>query len=79
MQKGLWVLTHEDGTAVELGDKIKDFRGDMSILIDADPPVHEGSTGRVYVRRADDERRPGTSSAYYPGVFDLKWTRTDQP
>ena len=54
------------------GDKLVDFRGDVSFYQGGAEPHFGGSTGRVYVadQPVADTR---THHVYFPGVFDLEW------
>lgn len=57
-------LIHKDGSAVQEGDEVTDFRGDTAIVRGWQYPVHSNSTGRVDT----DE------GSYYPSVYELKWS-----
>lgn len=62
-------LVYSDGKPVQIGDKVKTFRGETFTLIGVQVPRHEGSTGRVFVRDDQD----GTELAFYPSVIGAKW------
>jgi len=55
---------------VTYGDILTDFRGERWKLIGAQPPRHEGSTGRVYVESLTDR---AFAREFFPSVFGLKW------
>lgn len=65
-------LVHEDGSKVEKGDEVTDFRGDKAIIIDWQLPKFEGKSGYVYVEETlqDGKKWEGR---YYPEVYGLKW------
>jgi len=50
-----------------IGQKVKDFRGDYSVVTGGRAPHKPSSEGRVWVREGTSERE------YYPSVFGLKW------
>lgn len=60
-----WELLRADGRPVRIGDKLEDFRGDTRVVRGGEPPLHEGSTGRVDLG----------DRIVYPGVVDCKWVR----
>lgn len=65
-------LVHETtGEDAKPGDTVISFRNEEAILIAGRPPHRPGSTGRVYVRWADDET--ATEAEFYPSVFGLAW------
>lgn len=66
MKKGDWTLQNKDGTPVQLGDTITDFRNARTLLLGGIPPHKEGASGYVIV---DDDSR------YYAGVYDLVWVK----
>lgn len=58
------ILVHEaSGKPVEVGEQVKDFRGDVDTIEGGDAPHRPGSTGRVYTN----------GGSFYPSVFDLRW------
>lgn len=59
------------GQPARIGDHIRNHRGEEFILEEWQQPRHPGSTGRVFVARADDPLA-GTYE-FYPSVFDLVW------
>jgi hypothetical protein len=60
-------LIHEDtGVEVEIGETVKDFRGEPAEVTGWATPLTSASTGRVHVKEN------GHDSEYYPGVFGLK-------
>jgi len=61
-----WKLVNEHGEEVIVGDTITDFRGGKATLTGGQPPLHQASTGRVYVK----------TSEYFPDVYDLRWVWT---
>jgi len=65
-----WQLQTLEGRAVQAGEQLKSFRGEVMTITGGRPPLHQGSTGRVWT---EDGRE------YFPGVFDLKWVRTGAP
>lgn len=56
-------LVDANGIEKNVGDTGVDFRGEYSVLSGAEPPLHEGSTGRVYT----------TQGCFFPSVYRLKW------
>lgn len=64
IKKGGWTLVKADGTPVEEGAEVVDFRGDTDVVVGGTPPHKEGSTGRVHTK---------AGAEFFPGVFDLKW------
>ena len=75
-KKNGWTLidTHTEQVVI-FGMIYNDFRGDQKIIVDADPPRREGSTGRVYTGRVDEHNRRVTEGEYYPDVFRMKWVK----
>jgi hypothetical protein len=43
----------------------------MFLLVGGREPQHAGSTGRVWVKVAQD----ATMLEFFPGVFELKWVQ----
>jgi len=66
-------IVNNQGELVELGSRIKCFRGEEHTLIGYDPPRHEGSSGRVIV-----ETKSGMVREFFPSVFDLRIVRGDK-
>lgn len=65
------MLVDNEGKLVELGTKIKCFRGEEHTLLGYDPPRKgSASTGRVIVKTQN-----GMTREYFPSVFDLKIVR----
>jgi len=60
-----WELLTADGRPVRIGDKLEDFRGDTRVVRGGEPPLHDGSTGRIDLG----------DRIVYPGVVDCKWVR----
>lgn len=60
-----WELLTIDGRPVRIGDKLEDFRGDTRVVRGGEPPLHDGSTGRIDLG----------DRIVYPGVVDCKWVR----
>lgn len=58
---------------LQQGDLVTTCRGDCATLIDARPPTHAGSTGRVWVRFED-----GTQREFFPSVIHAKFI-SDEP
>ena len=70
------LIHKEDGRIVNVGDKVKDFRGLECEVTGWQEPTHSGSTGRVNVKQ-----QRGTTvhhNQYYPGVFGLEWVETGE-
>ena len=57
----LLAIHEESGRLVQVGDKVRDFRGEYATVTGFLAPSG-GSTGRVYV---------GDSRGYYPSVFGI--------
>jgi hypothetical protein len=71
--KGM-ILVHEGtGLPVKIGERVKTFRGEDCTVLGGTSPLHEGSSGRVYVE-ADE----GWKQELYPTVFKMRWVRSDQ-
>jgi hypothetical protein len=70
-----WKLMKGD-EVVQMDSVHKSFRGKEYKVLGGCPPVHDGSTGRVYVQDDDDVFGP-SSAEYYPGVFDMKWVKEE--
>jgi hypothetical protein len=64
----MWKLIDKHGVEVHPGDVVYDFKGDSHQVSSFEPPRHEGSIGRVYVR----DMVTGSNRLYYPSVFGLK-------
>lgn len=65
-----WVLCHaRSGKPVHMDEVVLDFRGEADTIKGGVPPLHSGSTGRVWVTGGGE---------YFPTVFDLVWKRTGQ-
>jgi len=62
------LCNQDDGRVMDVGEFVKDFRGDEAEITGGRAPHKMGSTGRVYVTYED-----GTTGEYYPGVFNLEW------
>lgn len=52
------------------GDMLTTFRGEIVFLASSTPPAHEGSTGRIRVKRDPAEN---SYAEYFPGVCDLEF------
>lgn len=64
----MMMLVDKDGNLVELGTKIKCFRGEEHTLIGYNLPRQgSASTGRVIVKT-----KSGMTREFFPSVFDLK-------
>jgi hypothetical protein len=63
-----WLLVDKAGMAVPNGARLKTRDGEEYELTGGRPPMHEASTGRVWVKSAKEGARE-----FYPNVFDLKW------
>jgi len=61
-----WELRTEKGQPVELPLETVSFRGRFATIVDARPPHHPGSTGRVFTHAGGE---------YFPSVFGLQWVR----
>ena len=59
-----WKLVDKDGNIVHHGYKGTTHRGEEYVITGGRPPLHLGSTGRVWVEGGGE---------YFPTVFDLKW------
>lgn len=60
----------QSGQPIDIETKVTTFSGEIGVLVDATPPVHEGELGRVFFRAI------GTSSTreMTPQVIGAKWT-----
>lgn len=61
----------ETDQPVKTGGTVISFRGEAATLKGGTAPLHEASTGRVYVEWIDGSIRGGQE--LYPSVFGLKW------
>lgn len=52
---------------IKVGDKLPDFRGEVWTVTGWTEPKHEGSTGRIAVKRGK------RVAEYYPSVFDAEF------
>jgi hypothetical protein len=68
-------LVHANGVLVEAGDRVVDFRGSRAQVVGWAAPRHPGSSGRVVVSFTGDE---AAVREYYPTVFGLEWTSTEE-
>jgi hypothetical protein len=60
----MWTLIDEHNLPVQVGQKLKDFRGDTCIVTALGTPPHKnGSTGRIVLDGME----------YFPSVVDCKW------
>lgn len=58
------ILTH-NGTPVNQGEILEDFRGDQARILGGQAPHKPSSTGMIYT----------SAGNYYPSVFNCKWIR----
>lgn len=63
IHKNGWVLRDSDDSIVRDGDVCQDFRGEPHRIEGGSPPLHEGSTGRIWTNKGE----------YFPGVCNLTW------
>lgn len=61
-----WELRTEKGQPVELPLETVSFRGGIATIVDAQPPQHPGSTGRVFTHGGGE---------YFPSVFGLQFVK----
>ena len=61
-----WELQTEKGQPVELPLETVSFRGGLATIVDARPPHHPGSTGRVFTHAGGE---------YFPSVFGLQFVK----
>jgi hypothetical protein len=69
----MFKLVNEEGLEVKVGDKVKCFRGEEYELKGFTPPKHSASTGRVYVKKPDNEY----GRDFFPSVFNLSIKEID--
>jgi hypothetical protein len=62
---------------VKIGDKVKDFRGDVLTVAGFELPRHSGSTGRVIVKERIDTGEI-IKSRYYPSVIGAVWVKSNK-
>lgn len=62
-----WRLVDSEGYLVREGNQFKTSRGATLVVTGGRPPLHSGSTGRVWVTE------DGKSREYFPNVIDCKW------
>lgn len=60
------------GKPVEIGDRVKSFRGEPYEVVRIEGPRRSGSTGRLWVR--NDSMRPTDETSYFPSVFGAEWS-----
>lgn len=65
-------LLHKNGEEVKVGDLVTDLRGEEAMVKHWEEPLHEESTGRVYVQWEWSLH----DSLYFPSVFDLHWDKS---
>jgi len=62
------VLRDSTGRVVQVGDKLKSFRGDAWRVCGGKPPRSPSSSGRIWVNK------PGqVLTDFFPSVFDCTW------
>lgn len=72
-QQPLKLVHVKTGKEVEVGDKVKDFRGDPAVVTGWTPPRKPASEGHIRVKINGHEME------YYAGVYDTEWiNRTDR-
>jgi len=64
-----WELRTEKGQPVELPLEVTSFRGGLATIVDAQPPQHPGSTGRVFTHAGGE---------YFPSVYGLQWVKVQE-
>ncbi len=64
-----WELQTEKGQPVELPLEAVSFRGGLATIVDARPPHHSGSTGRVFTHGGGE---------YFPSVYGLQWVKVQE-
>jgi hypothetical protein len=64
-------LVDKHGQDAQIGRFYPTFRGEMYQLVGGREPQHASSTGRVWVKVAQD----ATTLEFFPGVFELKWVQ----
>lgn len=57
--RGEYVLVTEEGDPTVIGAVYKSFRDELFVLRGGRPPLHSGSTGRVWVERLAGEKLAG--------------------
>ena len=57
------------GDDLEIGDRVKDFRGDTWILRGGMPQQSSSSTGHVYLSMTED----GPQREFYANVIEARW------
>ena len=68
-KKGMRLILERTGEPIRIGDGVTSFRGEAYIVTGGEPPRHEGSTGRIWVREAGTPNE----TEFFPGVFECKW------
>lgn len=64
------LIREKTGEQINTGEVVHCFKGKAAIVTGWEPPRHEGSTGRVYVK---EMKEGGFEMGYYPSVYGLKW------
>jgi hypothetical protein len=62
------LINETTGVQLTIGDTVKTFRGGFGRLTAMRPPHHSGSTGSVFIERAD-----GFEQEVYPSVIGAKF------
>lgn len=65
------ILVYKDGTIVNEGDEVVDFRGDKAIVTGWKAPAYEGKSGRIFVKEIIEGKE--FDAGYYPEVYGLSW------
>lgn len=63
------LISDKDGHVIEVGEQLVDFRGETWTVTGWREPLHDGSTGRIYVEQAGSHRE------FFPGVFDTTFKK----
>lgn len=71
MDKQHKLIDTKTGRELQIGEIVTTFRGESRKLTDWEAPLHEGSTGRVYLRSLDEDDFFG-DHGYFPSVVNAQ-------
>jgi hypothetical protein len=72
-KKGWKIIDAKTHHPLKIGDPVKTFRDEPATLTDWEPPRHEASTGRAYIKMDED----GYEHGYFPSVINALIVRAN--
>ena len=66
------LINSKTGDEIKVGEVVHTHMGKAVIVTGWQRPLHEGSTGRVFVRTMQDN---AFEMGYYPSVINAVWTK----